>query len=510
VAASNPGFDSQDGRGCLSTDDVLAHLDRRLEGERLQTVRNHLDGCGACRVVMAEAARIATSTAPGRTPRTLADGETVAGRYQIRRFIARGGMGEVYEAFDSALGETIALKTIVVTAVDQADAVKRLLAEVRIARKVTHPNVCRILEFGTHQRAGSTDEPVPFLTMPLLAGETLARRIERDGRLPPGEALRILRELAAGLAAVHEVGVVHRDFKSDNVFLVKDDDGNERAVVMDFGLARALERRGDKHKTTGRVLIGTPAYMAPEQVEGKAITKAVDIYAFGVVAFELLTGRVPFVAESAAAVALARLQRGAPSPSSIVVGLDKGWDSVIQRCLRRAAEQRYPSVTEMAGALDLLRDGPRRRSWRPATAAGLAAAIAAAAIWFVVKPSRPSSASRAPAAASEAVARAPVAAPATPRPADLPPSAIAPPEPPIPAARTGVAGPVPPRAIKLERAAERAKRSAAPQIASASTLTPPRPPASSHPADVPQPDPTPFARPASPRPRQADDLVDPF
>src|SRR5262249_34935679 len=150
-------------------------------------------------------------------------------------------------------------------------------------------------------------------------------------------------ELAAGLAAVHSVGVVHRDFKSDNVFLVRGDSGNERAVVMDFGLARALERRGD-NRSTGRVLIGAPAYMAPEQVEGKAITKAVDVYAFGVVAFELLTGRVPFVADSAAAVALARLQRGAPSPSSIVADVEKDWDALIQRCLRRAPEQRYPSM----------------------------------------------------------------------------------------------------------------------------------------------------------------------
>ena len=199
--ASDPSFDSLDGRGCLSSDDVLAHLDRRLTGTRLHSVRDHLDACGACRVVMAEAARMAAGAAPARTPRTLVDGETIAGRYKVRRFIARGGMGEVYEAFDSALGETIALKTIIVTAVDQADAVRRLLAEVRIARKVTHPNVCRILEFGSHQRTGSTDELVPFLTMPLLAGETLARRIERNGRLAPPEARRILRELAAGLAA---------------------------------------------------------------------------------------------------------------------------------------------------------------------------------------------------------------------------------------------------------------------------------------------------------------------
>ncbi|HEY7374516.1 MAG TPA: serine/threonine-protein kinase [Polyangia bacterium] len=454
---------------------------------------------------MAEAARIATATPASRTPRTLADGETVAGRYQIRRFIARGGMGEVYEAFDAALGETIALKTIVVTAVDQADAVKRLLAEVRIARKVTHPNVCRILEFGTHQRAGSTEEPVPFLTMPLLAGETLAKRVERSGRLPPHEALRILSELATGLAAVHAVGVVHRDFKSDNVFLVRGDDGSERAVVMDFGLARALERRADQNRSTGRVLIGTPAYMAPEQVEGKAITKAVDVYAFGVVAFELLTGRVPFVAESAAAVALARLQRGPAPPSSMVGGLDKAWDAIIQRCLRRAAAQRYSSMTELAGALERLRAGTRRRPWRRVTTLTLAAAITVAAAWSAVRPSRSGPArpveltagdeERGPASRSN-----PAAPSLAPTPAVLS----------IPS--TEVGGLSRSARSKRERAPASVKRHAVSSTAPLPTATLASPAAAPSPAPtvVPPPDITPFSRPAGPRSRQVDDLVDPF
>jgi tRNA A-37 threonylcarbamoyl transferase component Bud32 len=484
----------------LSTDDVLAHLDRRLEGTRLQDVREHLDGCTACRVVMAEAARIATaSLAAPRTPRTLADGETVAGRYEIRRFVARGGMGEVYEAFDSALGEVIALKTITVTAVDQADAVKRLLAEVRIARKVTHPNVCRILEFGTHRRAGSVDPPVPFLTMPLLSGETLARRLKSVGRLPPADALRILEELAAGLAAVHDVGVVHRDFKSDNVFLVRGEDGSERAVVMDFGLARALEAQGDRHRTTGGVLLGTPAYMAPEQVEGKPITKAVDLYAFGVVAFEAITGQVPFVAESAAAVALARLQRGAAPPSSVIPGLDRAWDDVIQRCLRRAPEQRYRSVAELGVALDRVRHAPRRRPWLAVTAVALCATVVALAGWTAVR-------------------RAPRGAAAAPRPAATvngaaPDTKVPPPF--SSRVRLGPAETVTPRTIKRERPGPHARH--APARATAPS-PPPVPPASAAravpaPALAGEPPPsaaTPFVRPAASRPRQADDLVDPF
>jgi tRNA A-37 threonylcarbamoyl transferase component Bud32 len=506
VAGSNSGLDSVDARDCLSTDEVLALLDQRLEGTHLQGVRDHLDACSGCRVVMAEAARVATNSSQApRIPRTLADGENIARRYEIRRFIARGGMGEVYEAFDSALGETIALKTLIVTAVDQADAVKRLLAEVRIARKVTHPNVCRILEFGTHRRTGSSDEPVPFLTMPLLQGETLARRLERAGRLAPSDALRVLADLTAGLAAVHEVGVVHRDFKSDNVFLVRNEDGRERAVVMDFGLARAMETHGAGNHSTGRVLVGTPAYMAPEQVEGKPITKAVDVYALGVVAFELLTGRVPFVAESPAAVALARLQRGPAAPSSVVPDLDRGWDDVVQRCLRRAPDQRYRNMTEVMAALERLREGKRRLSWRPATAVGIAAATVAVAV-VATMPSR-----RSVSRVDEGTA----AAAAAPQRERTEPSAP-------PAAAKSVPVP-PPSAIKHERVAPARRKGALPPIVPAPPGAPapahsPAPPpaalpsstASAEPPRAEPPSAPPFDRPAVSHPRQPDDLVDPF
>jgi hypothetical protein len=420
-------------------------------------------------------------------------------------------MGEVYEAVDSALGEVVALKTLAVTAVDKADAVKRLLAEVRIARKVTHPNVCRILEFGTHLRAGSMDQPVPFLTMPLLQGETLGRRIERQGRLPPREALRILADLAAGLTAVHEVGVVHRDFKSDNAFLVKGDDGKERAVVMDFGLARALEARGDGKKSTEGLLLGTPAYMAPEQVEGKTITKAVDVYALGVVAFELITGRVPFVAESAAAVALARLQRGAVPPSSIVAGLDRAWDVIIQRCLKRAPEQRYPSMTEVTGAFDRLRERRprRRRPWHTASAVTFALAMVAFAAWTVVSSARPRSALVPATIAVNSAPPAGAIAPAAPAPSVVG-AGVAPTPAPSPSRESGKDAALVAhlRAMKRERPVFGAMLDSRSPISSPSPA--PTPPSSQKPAESAQPEDTPFVRPSVPRPRQADDLVNPF
>src|SRR6185369_8045608 len=159
----------------------------------------HIDECESCRLVMAEALRAtvamgsgspATSaeSADGGRVRTLRDGDRLGDRYRIRRFVARGGMGEVYEAEDTVLGDRIALKTLVPTALDQVDAAERLLAEVRTARRVTHPNVCRIFDLGIHRRPGPPAEAVPFLTMPFLDGETLAARIARVGRLPPDQA----------------------------------------------------------------------------------------------------------------------------------------------------------------------------------------------------------------------------------------------------------------------------------------------------------------------------------
>ena len=299
---------------CLDAGEVLAHLHGRPERREAEAVRSHLDRCGGCRLLIAEGARATRLPAePERAPRTLDDGERIGERYEVRRFIAAGGMGEVYEAFDLELGESVALKTLIVTATDQVEATHRLLAEVRIARKVTHPNVCRILEFGKHRGSGAGGGEIPFLTMPLLKGETLAARLARGPRL----ATRGLRAHPARACARHggrsRRRIVHRDFKSENVFMLTNDDGSEKSLVMDFGLARALEL-GAARAASGQLILGTPAYMAPEQVQGKPVTRAADVFAFGVVTFEMLTGRRPFGGDSPTSIALARLTtRGRPS-----------------------------------------------------------------------------------------------------------------------------------------------------------------------------------------------------
>jgi eukaryotic-like serine/threonine-protein kinase len=296
---------------------------------------------------------------PARPPAvggpSLAPGEVLAGRYRIARFLARGGMGEVYAAEDAELGEQVALKTVRPEVARDAIAIERFKREIQLARKVTHKNVCRIFDLAYHRPAGAgPGEPaVLFLTMELLSGETLAQLLERTGPLSPAEALPIARQNAAALGAAHQVGVVHRDLKPGNVLLVPgpaEGDG-PRAVVTDFGLARAQAE--DKSLTlSAAAVLGTPAYIAPEQIEGGEITPAVDIYAFGIVLYELATGKLPFVADTAIGTAVKRLTEAPTPPRLHAPGIDPRWEAAILRCLERDPARRFATAREAVEALE--------------------------------------------------------------------------------------------------------------------------------------------------------------
>ena len=196
---------------------------------------------------------------------TLAPGTLLARRYSIVRFLARGGMGEVYEARDTELGVAVALKTIRPLLAHGPSVLERFKREIVLARGLSHPNLCRTFEFGREERSSP---PIVFLTMELLAGETLSARIRREGRLAAPVALALLRQMASALDHAHAAGVVHRDLKSANVFLVPGPSG-ERAVITDFGLAREIAPADSHGITHDGALLGTPAYMAPEQVRGE-------------------------------------------------------------------------------------------------------------------------------------------------------------------------------------------------------------------------------------------------
>jgi eukaryotic-like serine/threonine-protein kinase len=278
-------------------------------------------------------------------------GELIGRRYRVLRPLGRGAMGEVYAVRDEPLGSDVALKLLRPAAHADADARERFKREILLARRVSHPNVCRIFDFGTHEvegPAGAALGPLHFLTMELLDGETLVARVERDGPLAESAALAIARQLAAALDAAHRVGVVHRDFKSSNIVLVGGDP--PRAVVTDFGLAReaATDPEMRALTLTGGVL-GTPAYMAPEQVEGARADARSDLYALGVVLYEMLTGRFPFEGDSPLAVALKRLQEP-PVPAEVYrPDLSPRTLEVLRRTLARKPEGATPRPPSCCG-----------------------------------------------------------------------------------------------------------------------------------------------------------------
>jgi serine/threonine protein kinase/tetratricopeptide (TPR) repeat protein len=278
------------------------------------------------------------------------ESELLAGRFRIVRFIAAGGMGEVYEADDQELRERVAIKIIRPELLAQPNAVVRFKREVNLSRKVTHPNVCRIFDLFRHKPDESGQQEIVFISMELLHGKTLSEHL-KSGRLDATEALPIIEQMASALSAAHAVGIVHRDFKPGNVVLVGAP-GQWRVVVTDFGLAlRSLTADEGASHSTGQTLLGTPAYMSPEQLEGRGATPASDVYALGLVTYEMVTGTRPFQGDTPISAALKRLTETPTPPRRFQSDLSGRWESAILRCLERDPAQRFTSVLEVPVAL---------------------------------------------------------------------------------------------------------------------------------------------------------------
>src|SRR5262245_4397483 len=299
-------------------------------------------------------------------------GERLASRYRVIRFLGRGGTGSVFEAWDEELSIPVAIKALDSRIGQTKDALWRLKREVLLARAVWHPHVCRVYDLGRH---GKGEKAIWFLTMELLDGETLRERLIRLGRLIPEDALPFVEHMAAGLGAAHRAGVVHGDFTPGNVMLVAGPQ-RELAIVTDFGLGRpaAAAFAGESQTTRIDAAMGTPAYMAPERVLGEDVQPASDIYALGVVMYQMVTGSLPFTGPSAQEAVLMRLVRDAPSPRVLVPELNERWESVILRCLSREPGDRFARPEEIAEALsgrapvvgiDALRRGLRVQSVLP-------------------------------------------------------------------------------------------------------------------------------------------------
>jgi serine/threonine-protein kinase len=279
--------------------------------------------------------------------------DIVAGRFRIVRYVAEGGMGTVYEAEDLQLHERVALKTIRADVASDPKAVERFKREIHLGKSVTHPNVCRIHDLVVDRSEAGTE--VLFLSMQFLNGETLASRIGR-GPVPKIEAMPLIEDVADALSAAHEAGVIHRDFKSGNVMLVQRAD-RTRAVITDFGLARAVRDNDLKSRTR---MAGTVDYMAPEQIRGDKLTPAADIYALGVVMYEMVTGRLPFTGDSKVTVALKHLNDEPQPPRDLAPHLEPNWNDTILGCLRKSPRERFQSAGEVKVAL--VQNGAKSRS----------------------------------------------------------------------------------------------------------------------------------------------------
>ncbi len=322
-------------------------------------------------------------------------GHVIKGRYRIVGLVGKGGMGEVYAAEDLETGGRVAVKTVLPDLLGNHKIILRFERESELSGRISHPGVLRIFEVLKAQLpATDSDQPAdsaPCMVMELLEGETLADRL-MDGRLlDPDEAIPIACQMASALTAAHRAGVVHRDLKPDNIFLVPEA-GRTRVVLTDFGVARrSTVPPRDDSLTASNVLLGTPDYMAPEQLELADATPASDIYTLGLVMFEMLTGKPPFVADTALKMVFKRVQEEPPSPREHLPDLDPRWEEAILRCLARQPEDRYPEAQDVIRTLvddgsEWLLPTPAERlmkllPWLAALVI-VAAAVAAVVWWF--------------------------------------------------------------------------------------------------------------------------------
>jgi len=281
-----------------------------------------------------------------------APGTVLADRYRIVALVGRGGMGEVYRADDLRLGQPVALKFLPAALASDAAAHQRLLAEVRNARGVSHPNVCRVYDVGDVEGRS-------FLTMEYIDGEDLASLLRRIGRLPATKALEIARQLCAGLAAAHDRGVLHRDLKPANVMI----DGRGHARITDFGLAVETRSSEPAGRNAGAALppnpvqaaaadvAGTIAYMAPERFEGRPATVQSDLYALGLILYEIYTGKPAFSAQTLDGWRRAHSDSTPSTPSSVVADIEPAVERTILRCLEKDPSRRPASAALVAAAL---------------------------------------------------------------------------------------------------------------------------------------------------------------
>jgi eukaryotic-like serine/threonine-protein kinase len=301
--------------------------------------------CGNCAAPLDTAHPRSGTPAPSSLPtetlqtpvRELATGSLFAGRYQVIEELGHGGMGRVYKVHDTELNEKVALKLLRPEVAADAEAVERFRNELKSARTVVHKNVCRMFDIGRAEGA-------PFITMEYVPGEDLKRLIRKIGQMPTGRTVSIARQIAEGLAEAHGHGIVHRDLKPQNIMV--DEGGNVR--IMDFGIARSLEKKGI---TGAGIMIGTPEYMSPEQVEGKPVDARSDIYSLGIILYEMMTGRVPFEGDTPFTVGVKHKSEAPRDPRELNPQIPEDLGRLVLRCLEKDKAKRFQSAGELIAEL---------------------------------------------------------------------------------------------------------------------------------------------------------------
>jgi serine/threonine protein kinase/Flp pilus assembly protein TadD len=299
--------------------------------------------CGECGTQLPSIEDAAVTETMEAPREELTTGSTFAGRYQIIEELGKGGMGKVYKVQDTKIKEKIALKLIKPEIAKDKKTIDRFNNELRLTRKIRHKNVCQMFDLGE-------DQGTQFITMEYVPGEDLRSLIRRIGQLPVGKSISISKQICEGLAEAHRLGVVHRDLKSNNIMI--DKEGNVR--IMDFGIARSLEAKGI---TGAGVMIGTPEYMSPEQVEGKEVDQRSDIYSLGVILYEMVTGRVPFEGDTPFTIGMKHKGEVPQNPKELNSQISDELNRVIMRCLEKEKEKRYQSAGEVRSELENIEKG---------------------------------------------------------------------------------------------------------------------------------------------------------
>jgi serine/threonine protein kinase len=299
--------------------------------------------CGKCGTQLPSPEKVEVTETLETPKEELTTGSTFAERYQIIEELGKGGMGRVYKAHDTKIKEKIALKLIKPEIAKDKKTIERFGNELRLARKIRHKNVCGMFDLGE-------EKGTHYITMEFVPGEDLRSSIRRFGQLPIGKSISIATQICEGLAEAHRLGVVHRDLKSSNIMI--DKEGNVR--IMDFGIARSLEAKGI---TGAGVMIGTPEYMSPEQVEGKEVDQRSDVYSLGVILYEMVTGRLPFEGDTPLTIGMKHKGEIPQNPKELNSQISDDLNRLILRCLEKDRETRYQSAGEVRAGLEGIERG---------------------------------------------------------------------------------------------------------------------------------------------------------